>query len=538
MKKLIIIVVVLAIIIVGGWQASKRIQERRAAVEETEQTPRAVEVRTVKSEVVQEKLSFVGNIVAAAEVMVLPEVPGKLVSISVDEGSRVEKGDIIARIEDKELRLQVKQAEAAVEAAAVGLDQAKLLAEVRVRFQIAQAQAGFASAEAALKQVKDLAEKRTVSQLEQAEAGLAALKANLKKIKDGARSEEKRQIEATVQQAKASLDNAKADLERIENLYAAGAVSRQTLDATRTGATVAEAQYEVASQQLILVETGARDEDILAMESQVKQAEAALALARSTAEMRSWEQDIEMAQAGYNQAKAGLETAQALEKAESWEAESTAAETGLKQAEIALELAKEMLNNATITAPISGIVSKRFLDEGSMAAPGVPLFNIVNMDQVKAVIDVTESSIGKISSDKIVYVSVESLPGESIEGKITMISPTVKPMSRTISVEIAIDNASHKLKPGMFARVSITVDTHEDAVVVSRSTIVEDRIAGGKYLFVINNNTSSKRKVETGIVESDRVEILSGVEVGEKVVISGQHFLKDGEQVQIVKTLE
>jgi RND family efflux transporter MFP subunit len=270
----------------------------------------------------------------------------------------------------------------------------------------------------------------------------------------------------------------------------------------------------------------------------VKQAEAALVLARSTAETRSWEQDIEMAQAGYNQAKAGLETAKALENAKSWEAEITAAETGLKQAEAALELAKEMLSNATITAPISGIIADRFMDEGSMAAPGVPLFNVVNMDQVKAVIDVTEANINKISSIKTAYVSVEALPGEVIEGQITMISPTVKPMSRTISVEIAIDNAEYKIKPGMFAKVYIPVEVHENAVVVGRSAIVDDRISGGKYVFVVNNGTSNRRQIETGITRSDRVEILSGIQTGEKVVVSGQHFLEDGEKVQIAKTLE
>lgn len=538
MKKLVIIVVVLVLVVIGGWQISQRMKARRDATQGTEQALRAVEVQTVKRGIIQEELSFVGDIVAVARVSVLPEVPGKLVRISVDEGSKVEKGDVIARIEDKELKLQVKQAEAAVEAATVGLDQARSLAEVKVRSQIAQAQAGFSSAEAALKQVKDLAEKRTLSQLEQAEAGLAALKANLKKIRDGARTEEKRQIEATVQQAKAGLDNAKADLERIENLYAAGAISKQTLDATRTGATVAEAQYEAASQQLKLVETGARKEDILAVEAQVKQAEAALELSRSMTETRSWEKDIEMAQAGYNRAKAALETAQAMEKARSWEAEITAAETGLKQVQAALELAKEMLSNATITAPISGIVSRRFLDEGAMAVPAAPLFTIVNMDQVKAVVDVTEANISKVSSDKTAYVSVDSLQGERIEGQITMVSPTVEPISRTASVEITVDNASHKLKPGMFARVSIPVETHEDAIVVGRSVVVEDRISGGKYLFVVSGNTSSKREVTMGIARSDRVEILSGVQVGEKVVVSGQHFLKDGERVQVVKILE
>jgi len=198
MKKLIVAVIVIGILILAGWQISQRIKERRAATQEEGESLRAVEVQEVERETIREELARVGNIVAASRVIVFPEVPGKLMSISVDEGSKVKKGDVIARIDDKKLKLQVKQAEAAVEAASVGLEQAKSLAEIRVRSQIAQAQAGSSSAEAALKQVKDLAEKRTVSQLEQAEAGLTALKANLTKIKAGARSEEKRQIEATV----------------------------------------------------------------------------------------------------------------------------------------------------------------------------------------------------------------------------------------------------------------------------------------------------------------------------------------------------
>jgi RND family efflux transporter MFP subunit len=537
MKKVIVAVIILAIVAVGIWRVGKILKTRREAAQEVEKSPRAVEVQEVKRGTIQEELILVGNIDAASEVTVFPKVPGKIVQISVDEGSKVRKGETIAKVEDKELRLQVKQAEAAVEAANVGLDQARSLAEVRVRSQVAQAQAGFSSAEAALKQVQDLAKTRTLSQMEQAEAGLAALKANLKKIKDGARTEEKRQVEATVQQAKAGLDNARADLERIENLYAEGAVSKQTLDATRTGATVAEAQYEAALQQLKLVETGAREEDILAMESQVKQAEAGLELARSMTDTKSWEKDIEMAQAGYNQAKAGIETAKALEEAKSWEAEITAAETGLKQAEAALELAQEALSNATITAPISGIVSKRYLDEGGMASPAVPLFTIVDMDKVKAVVDVVEADLAKVSLNSEAFVSVEAFP-EQIVGQVTLISPTLKSISRTASVEITIDNPSHKLKPGMFAKVTLPVEVHEDAILVRRSAVLEDRISGGKSLFVINGNVSARREVETGLAKSDVIEILSGLQPGEKVVVSGQHYLEDGERVQVVKVLE
>jgi RND family efflux transporter MFP subunit len=329
------------------------------------------------------------------------------------------------------------------------------------------------------------------------------------------------------------LDKAKSDLARIENLYAEGAVSQQTLEATRTGATVAEAQYEAASQQLKLVETGARDEDILAVESQVRQAEAGLELAKSMAETKSWEKDIEMAQGQFNQAKAGLETAKALEEAESWKAEITAAETGLKQAEAALGLAREGLSYATVTAPITGIVSSRFADEGAMAAPGAPLFNIVSMDKVKAVVEVTEADISKVSNGTEASISVAAFP-EEVSGKVTLISPTLKAMSRTASVEITIDNPSHRLKPGMFARVSIPVAERDNALIVSRSSVIEDRETGGKkHLFVLSNNVSKKREVETGIVKDDKIEILSGVQPGEKVVVSGQNFLEDGQTVRV-----
>jgi len=538
MKKFIVIIIVLALVVLGGWQISKKIKEGKEAGQVTDKSLRAVETQEVKLGAIREELSLVGNIAAASEVTVFSKVPGKITDILVDEGSKVKKDDVIARLEDKELKLQAKQAEAAVEAATAGLKQAESLSEVKIRSQIAQAEAGFSSARAALNQVKDLAQKRTLSQLEQAEAGLAAIKSSLKKIKGGARAEEKRQVEATVQQAKAGLDNAQSNLERIENLYAAGAVSKQTLDATRTGATVAGAQYEAASQQLKLVETGARDEDILAVESQVRQAEAGLELAKSMAETRSWEKDIEMAQAGYNQAKAGLEAAKALEKARSWEAEITAARTGLKQAQAGRDLAQEMLSNATITAPISGVVSKRFMDKGAMAAPAAPLFIIVDMDKVKAVVDVTEASIARVSPDGTAYVSVEAFPGEQIAGKITMISPTINAMTRTASVEIAIDNPSHKLKPGMFANVTIPIDVHENTIVVRRSAVIEDRISGKRHLFVINNNTTVRREVEAGITGSDKIEILSGVSAGEKIAVSGQHYLRDGEQVKVVKVLE
>jgi len=535
MKKIIVLVIILAIIGLGTWRTIQVLNARSEALEETEKQPNTVEVEEIKSESIQEDLFLVGNIVADSEVTVLPEVAGKAMEIYVDEGTKVSKEQVIAKIEDKTLKLQVQQAEAAVEAAKAVLNQAKSLSEIKVRAQVAQAEAGVASAEAALNQVKDLAKTRTLSQMEQAEAGLAAIKANLKKIKDGTREEEKKQIEATVEQAQANLNNAEADLERIENLYEENAVSKQTLDATRTRAKVARAQYEAAKQQMMLVEKGARDEDILAMESQVKQAEAGLELAKSMFETKSWEKDIQMATAQYNIAKAGLKTAKALEEAKSWEAEIIGAETGLKQAQTALDLAKEALSKATITAPIAGIVSKRFLDKGNMVSPAAPLFKIVNIDKVKVVVNVIEEDLGKVSANSKAFISVKAYP-EDIVGKVTMISPTLKPTSRTATVELSVDNQSHKLKPGMFAEVTIPVKTNENTIIIRHSAVIENRTSGEKYVFVVENNIAKKREVKTGLVRSDVIEILSGIKVGEKIVVSGQNYLSDGEQVRIVNS--
>ena len=123
-----------------------------------------------------------------------------------------------------------------------------------------------------------------------------------------------------------------------------------------------------------------------------------------------------------------------------------------------------------------------------------------------------------------------------MEGTITLISPVIKPVSRTASVEITVDNKSHKLKPGMFTRVTIPVKTRDDTIVIRRSAVIEDRMTGEKHVFVISDNKSIKRKIETGISKDDMIEIISGINEGEKLVVSGQNYLTDGKNVQIVNS--
>jgi multidrug efflux pump subunit AcrA (membrane-fusion protein) len=106
MKKLLAVVIILAVVAVGIWRISQILKARREASQKVEESPPAVEIQEVARGTIKEELSPVGNIVAASEVTVFPKVPGKVVQILVDKGNRVRKGGVMAKIEDKELRLQ------------------------------------------------------------------------------------------------------------------------------------------------------------------------------------------------------------------------------------------------------------------------------------------------------------------------------------------------------------------------------------------------------------------------------------------------
>ena len=233
-------------------------------------------------------------------------------------------------------------------------------------------------------------------------------------------------------------------------------------------------------------------------------------------------------------AGATLEAAEALAAAKSWEAEIIAAETAMQQAKVALDLAQERLGDATITAPISGILSMRHLDLGGLASPAAPIFDIVDMDTVKATVSVIEADLSKLDPEnQEAWIEVDALD-QPVPGKISLISPVLDRASRSAKVEITIDNTALHLKPGMFAKVKIPVEIHENAILLPRSAIIEDSLKQVQTIFVVVNGRSKRRQVEMGLAEGSQVEITSGLSAGEQVVIAGQHTLKEGEEVTVM----
>ena len=514
---------------------SERITEQKSEQLDTQglaKTSKPVEVAVAKTDEIRSELNLSGTIMPNAKVSIFSKMAGQIVKMPVEVGQQVNKGDLLAVIEHEELLLNKRQAQAAYRSAEAAYNQVQKLARIQIEGQVAQAQASVSAAETSLQQVKDLSETRAKSQIQQAESGLASLQANLEKIKRGARAEDRQQAQAAVDQAKASLSNAKSNFERLQQLFEDGAISLQSFESSQTQLDISKAQYQMALEQQKLIEKGAQVEDIQSMEAQVEQAKAALSLAQVSSQTKSWEKDIALSKSQVEAAKAGLRTAQSSLEAKSWEVEIIAAETQMIRAQTTLNLVNKQLSDSSIEATITGVISARNFDLGSMAVPNVALFEIVQMEQLKVIINVIESDLAKISLGREVTINVD-VSNTDIFGEIIRISPTLDLVSRSASVEIKVDNTIGQLKPGMFAKVNIPVEVRENVVLIPRSALIGSQKEQSSVFVVDENNTGQRRQVKLGLSQGDIVEV-DGIDDGDRVIVAGQFSLKSGDLVRVV----
>ena len=533
MRKFVFIgFIVLVLGMVFVWSQMGKI-DAQTATPESQSTAKPVSVATPTRGEIGEELIYTGSLEANALVEIYADIPGKIVKINVDEGDKVKKGDVLAQVESEKLELALQQSEAVLTAARIGLTNTKALAKIRFESQIASAAAAVSAAQTLLEQVKDISYTKTTTQLQQAEAGVAAIKLTLDKIREGARTQEKKQVQALLEQAKAGLDNAKSNFDRMKQLYDNGAISVQTFEGVQTQYDVAKAQYEAASQQLSLVEEGARKEDIEAVGEQVRQAEAALALAKTLADTKSWEKDIALAESQVRQAEAAFRTAKASEEIKVWETEIKIAETQVQQAEVAYKLAQKNLADTKITAPIGGIIAVRMMDVGDLASPAGNVFEIVDVSSVKAAFTVPEVDMDKFNIGEKVLISTTS-HHPPVEAMIDFISPVVDAETHTVTIKATIPNPDSYLKPGRFVEVKTKVQMHTNALLIPRETVL-NAPDGSRYVFVAENGRARKQTVKTGLAWGDKVAVIDGIADSISVIVDGHRSLQEGDTVSIVK---
>lgn len=178
-----------------------------------------------------------------------------------------------------------------------------------------------------------------------------------------------------------------------------------------------------------------------------------------------------------------------------------------------------------IYAPASGVLTELGVREGGQLMPGASLMQISDLSQVWLIAEVPERDASRLKPGITAEVQLQSLPGEVFKGKVGYLYPMLNDASRTLQVRIELPNKNSQLRPGMYANVSFTGQTHE-----ALSVPTESIIATGKRKIVIVKNVQGYRpaEIETGQERDSRTEILSGLSEGEEVVASGQ-FLIDSE---------
>jgi membrane fusion protein, multidrug efflux system len=195
-------------------------------------------------------------------------------------------------------------------------------------------------------------------------------------------------------------------------------------------------------------------------------------------------------------------------------------------------LARLELDYTQIRAPIDGVVARRYIKLGSTLAVNDPAFRVTRLVPLLAYLHVPEREFRAIRAGQPATLVFDALQQEPVASTVTRVSPVVDPETGTFKVTIEIYDEGGRIKPGMFARVGIVHDRHENALLVPRSALVED--AGQSSLFVVEEGIAKRKLVTTGFASDGMVEILTGLEDGEQIVTVGQVGLRPDTPVEVI----
>jgi cobalt-zinc-cadmium efflux system membrane fusion protein len=204
---------------------------------------------------------------------------------------------------------------------------------------------------------------------------------------------------------------------------------------------------------------------------------------------------------------------------------------GLKDSDIdALESKPGLAAVFSLTSPISGIVVERNATIGATVGSDANLFKIIDISSVWIDANVFEKDLERVRHGQEVKVTVPAFPGLTFSGRVILVSSVVDPESRSVKVRTEVPNPDGRLKPDMFANVEIITDVHRTAISIPQSALLDD--GGKKVVFVMAGNGYEKRAVTAGLQSNDRVEILDGLQAGDKVVVKGNYLLLQQSQPQ------
>jgi membrane fusion protein (multidrug efflux system) len=204
----------------------------------------------------------------------------------------------------------------------------------------------------------------------------------------------------------------------------------------------------------------------------------------------------------------------------------------LEALEASFNLATLELDYTKIRAPIDGVVSERYIKIGTTIRVGDPAFRVTSFDPLVAYLHVPEREYRQIRSGQPVAIDIDALADQRVFSEVTRISPVVDPETGTFKITIEIRDEERRIKPGMFGRMSIIYDRHDNVLQIPRSAVIEDR--GNETVFIVEDGEAVRRTVQTGYGSEGMVEITEGLSDEDNVVTVGHVGLKPGAKVTVI----
>lgn len=431
-KVKVIIASVLTLAVFGGLVGYRVSEKKKLEASIKNIVPPATAVTVMKPTIgtISEFFSTSGTIVSSSEVQVIPKVSGRILSLFVEEGSKVNAGEIIAQIEHNELDAQILQSKAQLSIAQSNL---QLLVNGPLKTQITQAQAAV------------------------------------------------KQAEYNVSQIKVNLSHSKSELERYKKLLSQSAITKQQYDNYETQTNAILEQYEAAKQQVI-------------------------------------------------SAKASLKSLIDGNRVE----QISGGKGQVSQANASIKLLEAQLSNYTIKAPISGVITKKSLEQGSMASQSSSIVTLSDTSNPEIEMNIPEKQILNISLGQVVEMKSSAFPDKTIKVEIKEISPIVDTQTRLVKVKASI-NSDLPLKIGMMFDCQIILRENNDSILLPGEALLTE---GTKtYVYIAKNNKVEEKIVKVGIQRPEEVQIIEGLEGNEDVITKGNVFVKSGDRIQIQKAV-
>ena len=197
---------------------------------------------------------------------------------------------------------------------------------------------------------------------------------------------------------------------------------------------------------------------------------------------------------------------------------------GLKDSAIdSLSRRSDLASVFSLNSPIDGIVVERNATVGASVGTDANLFKIIDLSRVWIDANVFEKDLQQVRAGQEVKLTVPAFPGSTFSGRVILINSVLDPDTRTVKVRTEVANPDGRLKPDMFANVQIVTALNRTAISIPQSAVLNDE--GKSVVFVAEGNGYKKRQVQPGIQNNDRVEIVDGLNAGDKVVVKGNYLL-------------